>query len=139
MTPHPRAGSRNLGRSSVAVFVAFIAVAILSLATDQILHVLNVYPPWGQPMFDPALNLLALSYRIGYTILGGYIAGRLAPRNPVRHAIVLGIVGLIVGSASALAVMSKYDLGPRWYPLGIALTAFPCSWLGGVLARRLST
>jgi hypothetical protein len=36
-----------------------------------LLHVLNVYPPWGEPMHDPGLNLLALSYRIVYTIVGG--------------------------------------------------------------------
>ena len=32
----------------------------LSLGTDQALHVLRVYPPWGQPMHPPWLNLLAL-------------------------------------------------------------------------------
>lgn len=50
-------------RSTAAVFVGFISVVVLSLGTDQVLHVLEVYPPWGEPMWDRALNLLALSYR----------------------------------------------------------------------------
>jgi hypothetical protein len=57
----------------MAVFVGFISVAVLSLGTDQVLHVLEIYPQWGKPMHDPSLNVLALSYRIVYTILGGYI------------------------------------------------------------------
>ena len=32
-------------RSFTAVFVGFISVAVLSLATDRVLHVLEVYPP----------------------------------------------------------------------------------------------
>jgi len=52
--------------SVAAVVAGFGSVAALSLATDQLLHVLEVYPPWGEPMHDPALNLLALFYRILY-------------------------------------------------------------------------
>ena len=116
-----------------AVFVGFLSVAVLSLATDQILHVLEVYPPWGQPMWDPGLNLLALSYRIVYTILGGYITASLAPHSPMRHVLVVGILGLIAGSAGAIVAISVADLGPNWYPIALALTGFPCVWLGGVL------
>ena len=126
---HPR----RLVRSTAAVFVGFISVAVLSLATDQVLHVLDVYPPWGQPMWDPGLNFLALSYRIVYTILGGYITASLAPHAPMRHVLVGAILGLIAGSAGAIVAISMADLGPNWYPIALALTGFPCVWLGGVL------
>jgi hypothetical protein len=62
-----------------AVLLGFVAVFILSLGTDQVLHVLHVYPPWGQAMYEPGLNFLALSYRIVYTIIGAYITAKLAP------------------------------------------------------------
>ena len=120
-------------QSAAAVLLGFLSVAVLSLATDQILHVLEVYPPWGEPMWDPGLNLLALSYRIVYTVLGGYITARLAPRSPMRHVAVVGILGLIAGSAGAIAAITLADLGPNWYPIALAVTGFPCVWLGGVL------
>lgn len=125
---------RNLLRSTGAVLVGFIVVVVLSLATDQLLHVLNVYPPWGQPMNDPGLNFLALSYRIVYTVLGSYITARLAPRNPMRHALVLGVIGFVAGSAGAIAAIPM-NLGPAWYPIAIVVTALPCAWLGGLLYR----
>ena len=131
-TPTTTHSGRPL-RSAAAVFLGFISVAVLSLTTDQVLHVLNVYPPWGEPMWDPGLNLLALSYRILYTVLGGYITARLAPRSPMRHVAAVGILGTIAGSAGAIAAIRLADLGPNWYPIAIAVTGFPCVWLGGVL------
>ena len=128
---HPR----RLWRSTGAVLLGFVAVAVLSLGTDQVLHVLQVYPPWNQPMFDPGLNLLALAYRCVYTVVGGYIAARLAPHNPMRHAVALGVLGLVVGGVGAIVTISKYDLGPDWYPIALALTGLPCTWFGGVLHR----
>lgn len=128
---HPRRRWRSAG----AVFLGFITVVILSLGTDQLLHVLQVYPPWGQPMYEPGLNLLALSYRIIYTVLGSYITARFAPHSPMLHVWALGVIGFIVGMAGAIAAMPM-QLGPAWYPIAIALTALPCAWLGGVLRIR---
>lgn len=131
-SPHPP----RLLRSTVAVLSGFLAVVILSIGTDQVLHVLEVYPPWGQPMHDAGLNLLALAYRTAYTVFGGYIAARLAPYAPMRHALVLGVLGLAVGLASAIVTITKYDLGPDWYPIALVLIALPGTLLGGVLRTR---
>src|SRR6266478_3444558 len=105
---HPR----RLLRSTAAVFWGFIAVVVLSLGTDQVLHVLQVYPPWGQPMYDPGLNLLALSYRIVYGVLGSYITARLAPYSPMRHVMVGAAIGFVLGTAGAITAMRMADLGP---------------------------
>ena len=84
---------RRLGRSVAALFFGFVTVVVLSLVTDEVLHLLKVYPPWSQPMYDSGLCLLALSYRIVYTVLGSYIAARYAPYAPMGHALILGVVG----------------------------------------------
>jgi hypothetical protein len=128
---------RRLGRSTAAVAVGFVTVAVLSLATDQVLHVLEVYPPWGQSMYDPGLNLLAFGYRCVYTVLGGYITAALAPRNPMRHVLILGAIGFVLSLAGAIGARGM-DLGPMWYPVALVITAFPCVWLGGVLRSRRS-
>src|ERR1700716_2457269 len=121
-------------RSIVAIVVGFLAVVVLSLGTDQVLHVLEVYPPWGEPMYEPGLNLLALAYRTVYAVVGSYIAARFAPHAPMRHALALGVVGLVLSSAGAITT-SGMDLGPSWYPIALVLTALPCAWLGGALHR----
>ena len=128
---HPR----SLWRSSAAVFLGFCAVVVLSLGTDQVLHVLDVYPPWGQRMPDRDDNLLALAYRCVYTVAGGTITAWLAPRNPMRHVLVLALVGFAAGLAGAIATI-RMNLGPAWYPIALVVTALPCTWFGGVLYRN---
>ena len=132
----PSAQPRNLGRSTGAIVLGFVAVVVFSLGTDEVLHLLKVYPPWAQPMFEPRLNLLALSYRIVYAIMGSYIAARFAPRNPMRHALVLGAVGFILSIPGVIFITTHSNLGPVWYPIALVVTALPCEWLGGVLYQR---
>ena len=124
----------NRLRSTRAILLGLVAVFVLSLGTDQVLHSLGVYPPWNQPMREVGLNLLALSYRIVYAVIGCYIAARFAPRNPMRHAMVLGTIGLVLSIAGAIATIPM-DLGPAWYPIALVVTALPTAWLGGVLHR----
>src|SRR3989442_15695784 len=88
---------RRLGRSVAALLFGFVAVVVLSLGTDEVLHLLKVYPPWNQPMYDPGLCLIALSYRIVYTVLGSYIAAWYAPHAPMGHPLILGAGGSGVG------------------------------------------
>src|SRR3989475_3160395 len=71
----PPAPPRRRWRSVGAVVAGFVVVFVLSVGTDQVLHVLKVYPPWGEPMAG-ALYVMATAYRIVYTILGGYITAR---------------------------------------------------------------
>ncbi len=127
------------GRSFFAVFAGFATVFALSLGVDEILHLLQVYPPWNEPMPQPGLNLLALSYRIVITIFGAWLTARLAPRGSVRsvwrHVWVFGGIGLVLGTIGVVVALPLH-LGPAWYQILIALTALPCAWLGGWLALR---
>jgi hypothetical protein len=127
--------AHRLGRSVAAVLAGFAAVVILSLATDQVMHVLKVYPPWGQPMFATGPLLLALAYRCVYAVFGSWLAARLAPARPMRHALVLGAVGFVVSLLGAVATI-PLALGPAWYPISLVVTAMPCAWLGGLIHRE---
>ncbi|HJW34598.1 MAG TPA: hypothetical protein VJ505_14730 [Holophagaceae bacterium] len=125
---------RNLPRSAFALGLGFLAVVGLSLAVDQVLHLAKVYPPWGQPMPDPFPNALALAYRIVFGAFGSFIAARLAPRNPMRHALALGAIGFVLSLLGAIVTIPLH-LGPSWYPIALVLTALPFAWVGGRLDR----
>lgn len=123
-------------RSAGAVFLGFLTVVVFSLGTDQVLHWMGVYPPWGERMSD-GLFVLATAYRVVYTIAGCYVAARLAPNRPMAHALALGLVGLLVSVAGALMARGRGpELGPAWYSLAIVAMALPCAWLGGALHLR---
>jgi hypothetical protein len=124
-----------IGRSILAIVVGFVVTAALSLGTDQVLHVLKVYPPWGQPMYEPGLNALALAYRVVFTVFGCWLTARLAPRRPLLHALILGAIGFVLSTVGAIVSVTQYDLSPAWYPIALAATALPCAWAGGQLVR----
>lgn len=121
-------------RSAGALLAGFVAIVVLSLGTDQLFHVLGVFPPWGEPMNEFGDNLLALAYRCVYGVLGSAIAARLAPRAPMGHALALGAIGLPLSAAGMFAAL-RMELGPAWYPIALFLTVLPCAWLGGLLHR----
>lgn len=128
-TPHPR----RLGRSIAALLAGFLTVVILSIGTDALLHATGVFPPWGQRMADELL-LLATAYRIIYGIAGSYIVARLAPDRPMQHALVSGVVGLVISTAGAVATWNAGpEFDPKWYPLALIATTMPCAWAGGKL------
>jgi hypothetical protein len=131
--PHPLL--RHRWRSAGAVFAGLLAVFVLSLGTDEILHLLQVYPPWGQRMSDPLFGL-ATAYRLVFNVAGGYIAARLAPSAPMGHATALGIVGLVLTVGGVVFAVAKPELGPMWYPVVLLVVAVPCAWLGGTIATR---
>ena len=127
---------RRLGRSIGALVLGFFVVVILSLGTDQVLHWLKVYPPWGEPMNAPSLNLLALAYRCVYGVIGSYVTARFAPHSPMRHAMIGGAIGFVLSLLGAIVAIKVGNLGPIWYPVALVITALPCAWLGGVLHHR---
>jgi uncharacterized membrane protein len=126
---HPR----NVIRSVAAVFAGLLFIVVLSLLTDVVLHATGVYPPWFQYMSD-SLFLLATAYRIVYSIAGSYLTARLAPNRPMLHALILGIVGVVLSSAGALSTWNKgREFGPKWYPVALIVMSIPLAWVGGKL------
>ena len=130
--PAPNTQPRRIGRSITTIVAGFLVVVLLSLGTDQVLHMLNVYPPWGQPMWESGDNLLALGYRSVFTVLGGYVTAKLAPSNPMRHVLILATIGFVVGVVAAIGTIPM-NLGPAWYPIALAVTGPVFTWVGGKL------
>jgi hypothetical protein len=80
------------------------------------------------------LFLLAAAYRTVYGVAGAYLTARLAPDRPMRHALILGAVGVVLCLAATLGTWNRGPaFGPHWYPLSLVAVALPCSWAGARL------
>jgi len=125
---------RRRFRGTAAVVAGLAVNVVLGLGTDQLLHMVGVYPrAWGQPMAD-SLFLLATGYRVVYGVAGAYLTARLAPDRPMGHALALGVVGAVIGTVGAVATWNAGPaFGPRWYPLSLIPLAVACAWVGGRL------
>ena len=121
-------------RSIGAVLAGLLVIVVLSTAADAVLHAAGVYPPFPRRMAD-GLFLLATAYRTAFGVLGCYVAARLAPTRPMRHALALGAVGTVLSTAGAVAM---WEYGPGWYSIAIIAISLPCAWAGARLHEARS-
>ena len=120
-------------KSIGAVLAGVITIVILSVGTDWVLETLGIFTPPDQGLFVPWMLMLALIYRSIYAVAGGYVTAMLVPSRPIRHAIILGITGVVL---STFGAMAGWDLSSHWYPVALIITALPCTWIGGKLKTK---
>ena len=123
-------------KSIGAVIAGVLFTVVVTTLVDLLLHAVSIFPPADQPLSD-SLALLATSYRIVISIAGAWLTALLAPHKPMKHAIVLGVVGTILGVAGAVATWNL-GMGPKWYSVALAVLAIPQCWVGGLLYEKFS-
>ena len=116
-------------KSIWAVVAGVLFIIVVTTLVDVALHAAGVYPAWDKPI-DDSLALLATSYRVVISVIGAWLTARLAPAKPMKHAMILGYVGVVLGLIG-LAATWNAGLGPRWYPIALVVLAIPQCWAGG--------
>lgn len=130
----------NKLKSAGAVLAGFLVIIVLSAATDLILEGTGVFPSVEEQQehgFNELwMQLLTLFYRAVFTVLGGIVTAKLAPRRPMRHVFALLIVGLIIGTISSIAADISLGIFPVWYSVALVAIGPPLVWLGGKMVVR---
>lgn len=127
-------------RSVLAVLAGLISVIVLSSAADVALSAAGVLPPLNDPgAYATAHWLLAIAYRSVIVVAGCWLAARLAPSRPMRHALILGAIGFVLALIGLAASTQIEGMGPLWYPTALVILAMPCAWLGGRLRAAKTT
>jgi hypothetical protein len=126
-----------MNRKSVwAVAAGLLFIIGVTTLVDIVLHLVGVYPPMDQPIDNP-LALLATIYRIVISIAGAWLTARLAPNQPMKHAMALGYVGVGLSLVGLVATWNL-GLGPRWYPIALVVLTIPQCWAGGQIYEARS-
>jgi hypothetical protein len=121
-------------RSVYAVLMGFIFIGVLAFGTDAIIRAMS---PWAFDANGATSNLsiliLMMVYSSIYGMVGCYIAARFAPSHPMRHALILGVIGVAVGGMQIAALWSH---APAWYNILSLALILPLAWLGGRLREN---
>ena len=133
----------NTLKSIAAVLAGMVLIVALSNGTDFILENNGVLPKYPQPLVSTGLILLVTLYRAIAGVLGAYVAAALAPNRPMRHAMIIGYIGVAISTAGLVAVLTVDNeftrvarQTPLWYTIALIIIALPCAWLGGKLKTR---
>jgi len=119
-------------KSFVALGAGVLVVVVVTTLVDIVLHSAGVYPPLNQPI-DNRLALLATAYRVVIGVYGAWLTARLAPSRPMKHAMILAGIGVVLGLVGVVTTWNS-GLGPRWYPIALVVLAIPQSWVGARVA-----
>jgi len=120
-------------KSIGAILAGIAAGVILSTATDKIFEstgIMKTEPFDGNPTW---LIMLVVAYRTIFNIAGSCLTARLAPGKPMKHVIILGVIGLVLSVAGTIVM---WHIPPHWYPILLDLLALPSAWLGGKIAMK---
>lgn len=114
------------------MIAGFLLTGSLSLGADFLLTRLipGAFDAAGG-VENPLILVIMLAYVFVFATFGSYVCGRLAPRAPLKHALILGAIGLILGVVGAVL---KWKLTPTWYHIVALLIPMVSAWLGGQIA-----
>ena len=118
-----------------AILAGMIFIIVTHTGTDFVLESLGIFTQPNESFHTTWMVVTATIYRSIYTVAGGYITAALAPDPPMRYVLILGIIGLALGTLGAIATIPM-GIAPAWYPIALAVLALPCVWLGGKLRTR---
>lgn len=84
-------------------------------------------------MYYSSIPLLLTTFVVGisFTVMGGYIAARIAKGYEVLNSVVVGVIDIIIGAFSFFE-----HTYPVWYQVLALLLAVPAAYLGGILAQK---
>ena len=118
-------------RSIAAIMLGFVFIGALAFGADAVLRAVmpSAFSPSGRVDSVPVL-LLMQAYVIAFAVTGCYLAARLAPNRPLRHALILGLLGLAFNVAGTVQM---WHTAPAWYHILALSLVMPAAWLGGRL------
>ena len=121
-------------RSIWAVVAGFVLIGALSSGATAIMRAMS------PALFDAGggtRNVIILCLMTAYVgvfaIVGCYVSARLAPRHPMRHALILGALGL---AFSLFTAAKMWDAAPAWYHIINLFLVMPYAWFGGRLREN---
>jgi hypothetical protein len=124
----------NILKGIGAILAGMIFIVVSHTGTDFALEKLGIFTQPSEGFHITWMVVTATIYRCIYTVGGGYLTAALAPTPRMRYVMILGIIGLVLGTLGAIVTIPM-KMAPAWYPIALAVTALPCTWLGGVLHR----
>jgi hypothetical protein len=121
-------------RSVGAIVAGFLLIGVLAMGADAIM--VSMFPDRFGPnkaTSDPVMLAIMTIYVAVFAITGCYVTARLAPSRPMRHALILGFLGLVLNIAMVGALWGTM---PAWYNILNLLLVMPYAWIGGRIRER---
>ena len=117
-------------KSIGAILAGFATGAILSVGADFLMEQTGMMSMEHFKESTVSVILLVIVYRFVFNVLGCYLTARLAPDKPMKHALIIGVIGTVL---SILGSVAMWDKAIPLYNISIIMMSLPSAWLGAKL------
>jgi hypothetical protein len=121
---------KSIIKSIGAVLAGFVLGAVLSVGTDFMMDKMGIMSMENFKQTPFLIICVVIVYRFVFNVIGCYLTARLAPNKPMKHVIIIGIIGTVLGILGSVAM---WDKAVPFYNIAIILISLPSAWLGGKL------
>ncbi len=118
-----------------AILIGFLLDTLCTIAVSVVL--ISAMSAAGIPEAEivarirtPSGILLSLIYGLGCTAFGGYVAGRIAKHDEIRHGAVVAGISLLLG------IVLREKSTSLWYDIAGYLLIIPAGMFGGLRAAK---
>ncbi len=122
-----------LFKSIRAVAIGFLFIGSLSFAADAVVRKFVPNAFIGARTDSIPILILTIVYVAMFSIVGSYTTAHLAPKDPMKHAVALGVLNLIFTTIGAILV---WNTAPVWYHVASLALVMPYAWIGGRLREN---
>jgi hypothetical protein len=125
----------NVLKGIGAILAGIVFIFATHAGTDFVLESVGIFTQPSEGFHTTWMVVTATIYRTIYNVAAGYVTAALAPNPPMRYVLILGLIGLALGTLGAIITIPM-GIAPAWYPIALAVLALPSVWLGGKLRAR---
>ena len=122
--------NKTIFKSIGAVLAGFVLGAVLSIGTDFLMDKMGIMSMENFKQTPFLIICTVIMYRFIFNVIGSYLTARLAPNKPMKHVIIIGVIGTVLGLLGSFAM---WDKAISFYNVAIILISLPSAWLGGQL------
>lgn len=122
--------NKTLLKSIGAILAGFLLGASLSMGLDFLMETSGMMSMEHFKESSLSIILFVIAYRFVSNVIGCYLTAVLAPNKPMKHVIIIGIIGTVLSIAGTIAM---WDMAIPFYNITIILMSLPSAWLGGWL------
>jgi hypothetical protein len=121
---------KRIWKSIGAIIAGFLVGAILSVGADITLNAAGIINMESFKDNSAGVILIVIIYRFIFNVIGCYLTAKLAPNKPMKHALIIGVVGTVFALLGSAAM---WDKAVVWYNISVILISLPSAWVGAKL------
>jgi len=121
---------KTIWKSIGAIAAGFLLGAVLSIVADILFNSADLMNMENFKETSSGIIFVVIVYRFIFNVCGCYLTAKLAPSKPMKHALIIGVIGTVLAILGSAAM---WDKAVAWYNVTVILISFPSAWLGAKL------